>query len=170
MVINPKEWTGYFKGVRGKFVFFDGADGENGGSLFSVYSAVYGTSIFADITASELVSIDSIPAVAQSDTNRETESGIKLRYRRVYEASCSLRLDEKKCWATIKEITGLTEMSPPSCSASYEAEEKKSPSDTKSFESDPSVITYDVEVVLDSRNTVARVTPISKAIGCYPAD
>ena len=169
-VIDQRQWSGYFEGVRGNFVFFVGADGENGGSWFSVYSAMYGTRVFVNAAASELLSIDSILAVAQNGTNRETESGIKLRYRRMYEASCSLRLDEKKCWANIKEITGLTEVSPLNCKTSYEAGEKKYPREAKSLESDPSVITYDVEVVLDSSNRVARVTPISKARGCIPAE
>src|SRR5215472_9635441 len=37
MVVDPDEWSGYFKGVKNNYVFFDGDDGFNGGMGFAVY-------------------------------------------------------------------------------------------------------------------------------------
>src|SRR5262249_20801476 len=35
-VVNPDDWSGYFKGVKGNLVFFDADDGVNGGMGFAV--------------------------------------------------------------------------------------------------------------------------------------
>jgi hypothetical protein len=170
VVIDSKTWSGYFEGAKGNFVFFVADDGVEGGLSFAVFSGSYGTKIFEDAAISDGRETAFTALVALDDPKTATESATKLSYRRVYVAQCSLRANEKNCWSRIKEITGLTETSPPNCSASYETLEKKYPNDAKAFESGASVITYDVEAVLDSRNSAVRVTPISKAIGCYPED
>lgn len=170
MVIDAREWSGYFKGVKNDFVFFDADDGVNDGSGFAVFSGADGGKIFEDIAKSDLRSVALIAPGPQSGPNSDSASAILLRYRRVYEAPCSLRADQKNCWNSIEQVTGLADIAPPNCDAAYQAEEKKSPANARETALDPSVITYEVEVVLDSRDTAMRVTPTSKAVECYPAD
>ena len=170
VLIDSKTWSGYFEGVKGNFVFFVADDGVEGGLSFAVFSGSYGSKIFEDAAISDGRETAFTEMVAFDDSKAASESAIKFSYRRVYVAQCSLRIDEKNCWSRIKQITGLTETSPPNCSASYATLEKKYPNDVKAFETGASVITYDVEAVLDSRNSAVRITPVSKVIGCYPAD
>src|ERR1039458_1247098 len=49
-VIEGREWTGYFKGVKGHLVFFDGDDGYNGGVPFAIFDSVTGQAVFQDST------------------------------------------------------------------------------------------------------------------------
>jgi hypothetical protein len=155
MVVDAKQWSGYFKGVKGDFVFFDADEGTNNAMGFAVFSGLDGTKIFEDVTAGvravELIT----PAGGAADT-----AAVKLSYRRTYQASCSLRADEKNCWSKIREATGLADLAPPDCAAAYKG----------AAASDPSAIGYSAEVVLDLRHTVPRVTPASKATGCRAAD
>lgn len=95
---------------------------------------------------------------------------LKLRYERVYLASCSMRADPEGCWQTIRQASGLSDATPPDCSASYEAEEKRMPAESRQKNAaDPSVISYEVEAVVDDIGTVVRVTPVSKATACWAA-
>jgi hypothetical protein len=169
MVIGPREWGGYFEGAKDDFVFFVSADGSDGGSSFAVFDAVDAWKIFVDAEKVTKNSTEFTTFEVLNHPKDDNDSALELRYRRVYRAPCSLWADETNCWGLVRNITGLTESAPPNCAAAYEAEEKKSPENDKSLRADPSVITYDVEVVLDSGGAV-RVTPISKAIDCYPAE
>jgi hypothetical protein len=164
-------WSGYFEGVKNDFVFLESADGSNGGSFFGVFNAVEASKIFVDAAKwiKNSAEFTSLVVLNYPKNDNDNDPALELRYRRLYRAPCSLRADEKNCWSLIRKITGLTEVSPPNCAAAYEVEEKESPEDAKSLMTDPSVITYDVEVVLDS-GTAIRVTPVSKAMGCYPAE
>jgi hypothetical protein len=168
MVIGPREWGGYFKGVKGDFVFFESADRSDGGSPFAVFNAVDAAKIFVDAVKVTKNSTEFTSLAVLSYPKNDRDFVLALRYRRVYWAPCSLRADEKDCWNLVRKITGLTELSPPNCAAAYETEAKKSPEDS-TLTIDPSVITYDVEIMLDSGGAV-RVAPVSKAMECYPAE
>ena len=166
-VINT--WDGYFKGVKGGYVFFDASDGSEGGQGFAIFSADGNDKLFDDL-AGDVHSIELMAPVQDVDQRPSYENPLKLRYQRLYLAPCSLRSDEKTCWGLIRQATGLTEKSPPDCSASYQAAEKQtSPEQLKATMADPSVIRYEVEVVLDGRGVI-RVTHASKATGCYAAE
>ena len=112
IAVDAKEWSGYFKGVKGAYIFFDADDGHSGGMGFAVYSAPDGKKIFED-TSKGLHAAELAP------------SGLVLRYTRVYEAGCSLYADPAGCWAKVKAATGLTQASAPDCAAPYKAEEKR---------------------------------------------
>jgi 3D (Asp-Asp-Asp) domain-containing protein len=158
----------YFQGVKSDYVFFTAADGANGAMGFSVYNNS-GMWIFAD-TAVDVHSIKLMTPVFDIDKRPWYENPVTLRYQKAYEAPCSLQADEKKCWELVKQATGLTDQTPPDCSVAYKDLEKSSPNqDTKELAADSSVIRYEVEVVLDGHGVI-RVTPISKAEACYPAD
>lgn len=45
---DESEWVGYFRGVKGNFVFFVDADGLNGGLRFAVCDSRTGKKIFED--------------------------------------------------------------------------------------------------------------------------
>ncbi|MGA3080038.1 MAG: hypothetical protein ABSD44_01500 [Terracidiphilus sp.] len=171
MVIDSRALLGYFEGVKNDFVFLESADGFDGGSFFGVFNAVEDSKIFFDAAKwiKNSAEFTSLVVVNYPKSDNDNDSALKLRYRRVYRAPCSLRTHEKNCWSLIRKITGLTESLPPNCSAAYEAMEKEYPEDAKGWKTDTSVITYDVEVVLDS-GTAIRVTPVSKAMECYPAE
>jgi hypothetical protein len=169
MVIGPREWSGYFEGVKSDFIFFVSADGSDGGSSFAVFDAVDAWKIFVDAEKVTNNATEFTTLALLNHPENENDAVLELRYRRVYRAPCSLRADEKNCWSLIRHITGLMESLPPNCSIAYGAKEKAYPENATSLKTDPSVITYDVEVVLDSGSAV-RVTPVSKAMECYPAE
>jgi hypothetical protein len=169
MVIDPREWGGYFEGVKGDFIFFESADRSDGGSTFAVFDAVNASKIFVDTEKVTENATGFTTFALLNHPENENDSALELRYRRMYRAPCSLRADENNCWNLVRSITGLTESSPPNCAAAYEAEEKKYPENAKSWKTDPTVIIYGVEVVLDSGKAI-RVTPVSKAMECYPAE
>ena len=169
-VIGPKAWSGYFEGVKGRFVFFTDSDGFNSGLGFVVFDSVEVRMIFEDSVRFKNFIFTFKVIEEMSDSKNDSDSIIKLRYQKVYDTQCSLRLDEKSCWNRTKQITGLTEIAPPNCTAAYEAEKKRFPKDAAQIDTFSSVITYEVEVVLSLRNSVVRATPISKALECYLGD
>jgi hypothetical protein len=159
-----EDWGGYFMGVKGKYVFFDGDDGWNDNSRgFAIFEGP------EDWQAGRLLFWDH----AEGDPSVNLiHDGVSLRYKKVYEAPCSLRADLQGCWNTIKQATGLTAKSPPDCSASYEQEEKRmsyNPELAKEVAQDPSVVDYEVEVVL-AGSQVLRITPVSEAMTCTAAE
>jgi len=155
MVIDARQWSGYFKGVKGDFAFFDADEGADNAMGFAVFNGLDGTKLFEDVTAGMRAVELTSPPSGVADT-----AAVKLSYRRTYQASCSLRADEKNCWSKIREATGLADLAPPDCAAAYKGAAAK----------DPSVIGYSVEVVLDLRHTAPRFTPTSKATGCHASD
>ncbi|MFY9639444.1 MAG: hypothetical protein WCD20_02315 [Rhodomicrobium sp.] len=145
-VVDVKEWSGYFKGVKGNYVFFDADDGLNGGLGFAVFDASDGKKLFEDTTKG-LHAIKLTPA------------GMVLKYTRVYAPGCSLFADAAGCWAKVKQGTGLTQASPPDCAAAYKAEEKRMKGSSHSAASVPSVVQYEVETVLNSGQTKVSAAP-----------
>jgi hypothetical protein len=137
--IAAKDWSGYFRGAKGPYVFFDGEDGHNGGMGFAIFSGVEGKKLFDD-TAMDLHAADVKPA------------GLVLRYTRVYEAGCSMYADPAGCWAKVKAATGLTQATAPDCAASYKAEEKRmkgTPNQAK-VAALPSVVDYEAVATLEA--------------------
>ena len=106
IVIPGDEWSGYFWGVKGGYVFFSAEDGWNGGMGFAVFD-MNGKKLFEDAAKTW----HSIQAVGP---------GATLRYQRVYEAPCSLKgEDGTGCWQQIQKDTGLASASAPDCAATY---------------------------------------------------
>jgi len=154
-VVDVKDWSGYFKGVKGSYVFFDADDGQNGGLAFAVFDASDGKKIFEDTTKG-------LQAI------RLTPSGMVLHYSRVYAPGCSLFADAAGCWAKIKQATGLTRPSPPDCAAAYKAEEKRMKGTSHQAASVPSVVDYEAEVVLGAGRS--KVSPAGGQVACRLAD
>jgi hypothetical protein len=153
IVIDSAEWSGYFKGVKGDYVFFDAADGWNGGVGFAVF-ATSGKKLLEDVGMG-------FQAV------KRVESGIALKYRRVYGAKCSLFADAPRCWAAIGKETGLAQASPPDCAAAYKREQKRTPASAQQIAADPTIIYYEVETVLSGASV--SISPAPGKISCQPA-
>ncbi|MBT2116774.1 hypothetical protein KK141_05830 [Dyella sp. LX-66] len=166
-VVDMRDWSGHFRGVRQGYVFFGGDDGVNGGDGFAVYDSS-NTKVFADV-ADALSSIE--PMLPRRDPQLRPwyYSPLLLNYRKVYVAPCSMRSEPARCWALVKRATGLAQSTAPDCETAYKAEEKTTPPDgLDSLRKDPSVIVYAVEAVIDGQG-VARLTPKSPVLKCYPA-
>ena len=139
--IATKDWSGYFSGVRGAYIFFRADDGTNGGLGFAIFSPD-GKKLFDD-TAKGTQGPRAIDATA---------SGLAMRYTRVYQAGCSLFADPAGCWAKVRQATGLTQSTAPDCAASYKAEEKRmkgTPNQAK-VAALPSVVDYEAVATLDA--------------------
>jgi hypothetical protein len=174
--IAPNDWSGYVKGVKGDFVFFDAEDGVNGAMGFAVF----------DVAARKLFE-DS----ASGDFKGVTVDGetLTMGYRRSVAGECSVVKDGTSCWEKIAAAVGLSVAERPDCAGGYlqaktemakgrcEADDDKSPScvakklvelDRQRWDESPSVITYDVRTVIGSGH--ATTTAVSGAVTCHPAD
>ena len=175
VVINPNEWTGYFKGVKSELVFFDADDGWNGGMGFAVYDRRSGKKIFEDSAVGEL---EFLPVQGHE---------VSLKYTRIIDGQCILPQDSAACWAQIHKTTGLESASMPDCQKGYEQSAQNlakgrcqaQNSDTpKCFDREiqlardqtkgaNSVIAYPVEVTLGSK---PEIKPVAGELQCWPAD
>jgi hypothetical protein len=141
LVILPKVWSGYFKGVSGNNVFFDGVDMFNGGRPFVILTP--DAKRISDDVAGPFTSVSSIPG------------GLKMRYARVYTSHCSLAgAHADECWGIISKETGLTAR--PDCKAAYVDPDKRSVFGIE----DPSVLGYDAdETLVNGKATIVPVAP-----------
>jgi hypothetical protein len=156
MVVSPDDWTGYFWGVKGSYVFFSAGDGWNGGMGFVIFAAGEAKKIFED-------------AAKTWRSIKLTASGLSMRYQRVYEAPCSLLADQAACWKQIGQDTGITDANAPDCTAAYALEQKRTPAFATQVLSDPTVFDYDVTTAIIA--TAIKATPDSgKVLNCRPAD
>jgi len=153
-VFPAAAWSGYFLGVRGTYVFLDGSDGWQGGMGFAVFTA----------DAKKVVDDTRIRWFAIATT----PTGLTLRYRRTWEAKCSLFAAPDGCWTEMKKDTGLTGAMP-DCRAAYVREQKRVPKFAKETADDPTVIDYDVVMTIDGGKHSMKPTT-GKAIGCRPAE
>ncbi len=157
IAVDAKEWSGYFKGVKGAYIFFDADDGHNGGVGFAIYSAPGGKKLFDD-TSKTMHAVELTP------------SGLTLRYTRVYEAGCSLYADPAGCWTKVRQATGLTQTSAPDCAAPYKAEEKrmKGTPNQAGVASLPSVVDYEAQTVLQGGQ--AQISAAAGKTACRLGD
>ncbi len=174
-VISQKEWSGYFKGVKKDFVFFDADDGVNGGIGFAIYDAKTGTKIFEDL------------AVGSLEFSTAQDQQLSLRYTRVLDGECAVPKEKAACWDRIQEKIGSGKLPMPDCEKGYEesaqnmAKERCDAQSTKEFDclgkeiklareqwSDASsIISYPVTVVLGPHPVIQ---PLPGAMKCWPAD
>jgi len=173
--INPDEWSGYFKGVKGDLVFFEADDGWNGGMGFAVYDSKTMKKIFDDVAFGE---------IAFSDAGAPQTT---LAYTRVADGGCVIPKDQAACWNKIGTQLGLQDASAPDCKAGYEnsaqqlakgrcqAQGADNPQClakeivlARQQTSDAnSVLAYPVEVVLGAK---ATIKPVGGNVRCWTAD
>ncbi len=176
-VVSPKDWTGYFKGVKGDYLFFDADDGVNGGLGFAVVAAGTAKKLFDDSAVGNLKSV--------------TLAGgaLTVRYARSYSGDCSVPHDGAACWSKIAAAIGQTSAKPPDCAAGYlkaknemakgrcEANKKPGPAcmaaalkelDRQRWNEAPTVVVYDAETVV--RPDGATTRPLGAPTACHPSD
>ena len=178
IAINPDDWSGYFKGVKGNLVFFDADDGWNGGIGFAVYDAKTGKKIFEDVALGDLEFSDTPPKTSDAETT--------VRYIRLVDGGCILPREEAACWDKIRQRFALTSGAP-DCKAGYEtsaqalakgrcqAQNSDNPDclakeivlARKQTGDANSVIAYPVEAVFSANPTVK---PIAGDHRCWPSD
>lgn len=178
IVIPADSWSGYFKGAKSGYVFFDADDGTNGGLGFAVFDGRTGARLFTDLAVGEIASTEPI------------EGGIKLGYKRAFSGGCSIPAAGTSCWSEIvQQMPGVKPEPVPDCAAGYlkaksemargrcEAQQDKGETcfgkemkllDEQQWDKSPSVIGYDVEAqIKGSQNSVAA---IGDQLSCWPAD
>ena len=173
--INPDDWTGYFKGVKGNLVFFDADDGVNGGMGFAVFDSKTGTKLWDDV------------ALGSLDFPNGAEKTVTIRYTRIVDGGCIMPKDPATCWRQISTRFALANGAAPDCVAGYEksaqdmakgrCQAQNNSSDQcfakeitqarKQANEAPSVVSYAVEVVLGPEPIVK---PVGGNIGCWPSD
>ena len=157
-LIDPSDWGGYFKGVKGELVFFDADDGHEGGLPFAIFEAKTARKIFED-TAYDSTMWNK--KAAPSPFNRlriETspDQQIILRYLRVVEGGCDLHQEKTACWDRIRAKLELRTTEMPACSG-YE----------KITERWDSAVAYPVEVSLFPQPAIKT---IDGPVKCWPVD
>ena len=153
-IIEYPEWEGYFMGVKGNLVFFDGNDTFNGGLPFAVYDSSNGKKIFEDSAYYEHgSSLSHVEVVA-------TSAGHLLRYLRVAVTDCNLNSEGTACWNEIKAEYSLRSDDIPICTG-YERI-----ADLVGTDQVESVIAYPVEVVLSGFPSIQSV---AGPVRCWPS-
>jgi hypothetical protein len=153
-VIEGREWEGYFKGVKGNLVFFDGGESQFGALSFAVYDTTTGKKLFEDD-----------PYVPDSDSSSHlrvfsTKAGVTIKYLRAYYADCNLHSSEGKvCWEKVKAKLGLKSDHMPVCTG-YDSIAKLVGTDQVE-----SWIAYAVEVTLSPH---PAIKPVAGPIKCWP--
>ena len=174
-VVNPDEWSGYFKGVKGNLVFFDADDGWNGGMGFVVYDAKTMKKIYEDAA---------LGALKFSD---DSGPNVSIAYTRVVDGGCNLPKEQAACWSAIQKKLSLEAGAAPDCKAGYEksAQAMAEARCSGNPKADPecmakelslarqqandasSVIAYPVSVVLSASPAVKQV---AGKVRCWPSD
>lgn len=146
--------AGYFFGAKGTFAFFQADDGLNGGLPFVVYDTRTMKRLFEDsLQGDDFESLD-----ADGTT-------LKITFRRVYSADCSIYKAGGNCAETIKKATGLGDIAKlPDCSEAYDAEKKRTPDYAKEIEDLPSVISYEAELTYDG--SAVSIKPLAGETTC----
>lgn len=170
-----KDWSGYFKGVKGRLVFFNADDGWNGGMGFVVYDAKTMKRLFEDV------------AVGDPEISDGAARVVTLKYMRVVDGECDVIKEPATCWPQLQKKFGLEALAAPDCKAGYEnsAQElakgrceaqntgnaqcvaKEIELARRQSNDASSVIAYPVEVVLSAKPVVK---PLAGNARCWPAD
>lgn len=155
---DPGEWSGYFKGVKGQLVFFNAADGTDGGIPFLIYDSTTGKRIFEDLAYDSTLWSEK-PADSPFNQLRVTsgqDGQISLTYLRVVDAACDLHLEKASCGEQVRKKLKLKNTQMPVCTG-Y----KGIP--TRSISS----VAYPVYVLLFPQATTQTIVGPVK---CWPVD
>lgn len=174
-VIDPKEWSGYFKGAKNNFVFFDADDGVNGGLGFAVYDARTVAKVFEDSASGPIEFLTS------------ADQPLSMQYVRVLDGECAVPRDKVSCWESIKKKIGSDDFPMPDCEKGYEENaqnlakgrcDAQSPREPDCLNKElklvrdqwsdaSSIISYPVAVTL---GTNPVIKPVAGPVKCWPAD
>jgi hypothetical protein len=156
--IKYPEWVGYFKGAKGNLVFFDAADGTDGGMPFVVYDSKTGKQVFKD---SYYESSMWNAKVEESPFNRirisnSPDGQISLTYLRVTATDCDLHGAKASCWERVRNKLGVMSTQVPACSGYKDVTTRWSSS-----------LAYPIEVLLFPQPSTKTV---DGPVKCWPVD
>jgi len=118
-VLDHDEWSGYFRGVKGNFVFFDSDDGSNGGMPFAVYDSKTGKKVFRDNAYwAGMWTRKSRPRPSTWDDLRihvRADGNIVLTYLRVVPTECDIPNKAVECWPPLVKQFELKRAAAPRC-------------------------------------------------------
>jgi len=174
IVIPVEQWSGYFMGVKGRYVFFSAGDRVNSAGPFAIFDSKTGKKLFED------------SARANINFVTRPDQTVAMQYVRVVTDGCFI-LKDGTCWQRMAAKYGLDGAAAPDCKKGYEASaeymakercsgkraslaacvEKERPLALKQALDSPSVISYPVEVNLSA---TPLTKPAGAAAGCWPAD
>jgi hypothetical protein len=116
------EWSGYFAGVKGDFVFLRAADGSDGGIQFAVYDSRTGKKVFEDADCLACTNLKKMyrkepPSAAFSRMRISKAPGgsVTLKYMRVEQADCDLRSHKASCWDHVRIQMDVKSIKAPIC-------------------------------------------------------
>jgi hypothetical protein len=176
-VIPADTWSGYFRGVKADYAFFDAPDGTNGGLGFMALRLFDRKAVLEDVAQHGIKSID------------YEEGVLKLRYQRVFAGTCSIRTGGDSCRDALVRDTGVSAGSLSICSQGYQAAREAMAKGRCAAQSNhqrdcflqeldrlgeqkwneaPTVIVYEAEATLKDGTLV--ITPRSGALACHPSD
>ncbi len=149
------EWSGYFRGARGTFVFFDAPDGTDGGMPFAVFDAGTGRKLFEDSSPLDYyqrtLHIKNAFRIASAG-----EQNSLLTYFRVVPTDCDLRTEQADCWNKVKAKFDIKETDIPVCIGYEKAAGKRE-----------SAIAYPVSVLLTDS---PQIKTVEGPVFCWPTD
>jgi hypothetical protein len=157
-VIHPKEWSGYFNGVKKNLVFFDAADGENGGMPFVIYDSGTGKRIFEDSYYDARMwnqKVEDSP-FNELRVNYTPDGRVLLIYLRVIGTACDLNRDAASCWEPLRKRLGMKNLKAPICAGYTNIRDRWS-----------SAVAFPVEVSLFPQPTKKNV---DGPVKCWPVD
>jgi hypothetical protein len=155
------DWSSYFRGqVKGDLVFFDAADGTDGGMPFAVYESKTKKKIFEDNAYAVWMWNPKLQpgSSAFNDIRARTtkDDNVVLTYLRVLGTECDIPNKGTECWPRLVQKFGLKTAAVPKCIRW-----------DKNQTIGGSAVAYPVETSLFP-------TPVTKTIGgpvrCWPAD
>lgn len=176
-VIPADTWSGYFKGVRADYAFFDAPDGVNGGVGFMVLRLYDRKAVLQDVAQHGIKSID------------YDEGVLRLRYQRTFAGACSIMTDGDSCRDALARDTGVSAGSLSICSQGYRLaretmakgrcaahgnrqkdcfQKELDQIDEQKWNAAPTVIVYEAESTIKDRTLTT--TPRSDALACHPSD
>jgi len=152
------EWTGYYWGTKGDYVFFTADDGWDGGMPFYVYDTKTEKKVFED---SSYEGKNWNPKPQPSPFNSLRVSAVQgdplaLTYLRVVEAGCDLHLDKSSCWEKVRKKFDIKSSLMPACSLYPDATTRMNSS-----------LAYPVQVTLSEPPVVRTV---AGPVKCWPVD
>jgi hypothetical protein len=175
-IVNADDWSGYFKGVKGDFIFFDADDGVNGGLGFAVFGPD-AKKVFED------TAFGNLHDVALAGTT------LTVKYQRNAAASCSVVKDGASCWSKAVAETGVPATPAPDCAAGYlkaknamakgRCDADRTPTqacidktlkelDAQRWNEAASVIVFDAQTVIAGGKPTT--TAMGPALSCHPSD
>jgi len=176
-VIPPDTWSGYYRGVKADYAFFDAPDGINGGLGFMVLRLYDRKVVLEDVAQHGIRSID------------YEEGVLKIRYQRVHAGACSILTAGEDCRDGLVRDTGVSAGSLSICSQGYRAAKEAMAKGRCSAQANrrkdclqkeldrlggqkwdeaPTVIVYEAEATLKDGALVTK--PRSDALACHPSD